>query len=78
MAQATRDLLTTGAEKHRAGDLAAARRLYESVLAQSPDDADALHLLGLVEHQEGRSARGRVLIERAIALRPAEIGRAHV
>jgi Flp pilus assembly protein TadD len=55
---------------HRAGDLSAAEAGYRAVLELDPDQADALHLLGLVLHQRkyGKEAFGYV--RRAIALQP--------
>jgi predicted O-linked N-acetylglucosamine transferase (SPINDLY family) len=56
---------------HQAGRLAEAEALYGRVLAQVPDHADALHLLGVLACQSGRPAAAIDLIGRAIALRPA-------
>ncbi|MBL8807328.1 MAG: tetratricopeptide repeat protein [Rhodospirillales bacterium] len=58
---------------HQAGDLAAAEGLYAAHLAGSPDDSEALHLLGVLKHQSGRSADGRALVARAVGLAP-EVG----
>jgi tetratricopeptide (TPR) repeat protein len=54
----------------RAGDLVAAARACKAVLAGDPDDADACHLLGLIYHKDGQSARAVELIGKAVALRP--------
>jgi tetratricopeptide (TPR) repeat protein len=56
---------------HQAGELAAAARLYQSILNREPDQADALHLLGVVRHQQGQSAPAVELISRAVAVRPS-------
>ncbi len=56
---------------HRAGDFAAAAQLYVAHLAARPDDAEALHLLGVLRHQTGGSAEGRALVARAVSLAPA-------
>ncbi|HZB93642.1 MAG TPA: tetratricopeptide repeat protein [Stellaceae bacterium] len=60
---------------HRAGDLAAAERLYRALLAENQGHGDALHLLGLIAHQRGDSEAGLQLVDRAIAAgqRSAEI-----
>src|SRR3954471_12353586 len=50
-----------------AGQPAAAGRLYETVLARDPENADALNLLGVVRHKLGDSEGGAALIRRAIA-----------
>jgi tetratricopeptide (TPR) repeat protein len=55
---------------HQAGELAAAARLYQSVLSHDPNHADALHLLGVVRHQQGQSVAAVDLIAKAVAIRP--------
>jgi tetratricopeptide (TPR) repeat protein len=55
---------------HRGGNLDAAARLYEAVLAADPDQADALHSLGVLHHQRGQSDHAIASIERAIRLAP--------
>ncbi len=64
-------VLEQAVQHHRGGRLAEAEELYRTLLAASPDDADALHLLGLLRAQRGDAAGGRELIRRAIAIRPA-------
>ncbi len=64
------DLLTRAVAFHQTGNLAPAAQLYQQVLASRPDDADALHLLGVLHHQQGRHDRALELIGRAIAIRP--------
>lgn len=51
-----------------------AETLYQRILAVQPRQADALHLLGMLRHQMGRSAEGVELIERAIAVEPGFAG----
>lgn len=59
------------AESHfRQGDLNACERICHAIIAQKADDADALHLLGVVCARTGRLASAQRLIERAIAIRP--------
>lgn len=67
---ATNELLATAIELHRAGNLLAALPLYQTVLAQDQDNADALHLLGVLHHQQGDQAKAIELISRAVAIRP--------
>ncbi len=52
------------------GRLPEARRLFEQVLAERPDHADALHFLGVLTAQAGDAAGGARLIERALGLSP--------
>jgi len=65
-----RSLLDVALEHHRAGRLAEARQGYQQVLAQDPQQPDALHLLGLLAHQAGQTAVGIEHLERAISLKP--------
>lgn len=53
---------------HRAGRLSDAADAYQRMLKSDPEDADALHLLGVVAHQLGRNDAAAALIERAIAI----------
>lgn len=63
-------LLVAGVQAHEANDLPRARSLYEAALALVPEQADALHLLGVVADQEGRHEEAVALIRRAIARSP--------
>jgi predicted O-linked N-acetylglucosamine transferase (SPINDLY family) len=60
--------LESGVSHHRAGRLAEAERIYRQVLAQQPDQADALHLLGVLAVQAGRLDAAVEFIRRAIAI----------
>ncbi|MBV8839115.1 MAG: tetratricopeptide repeat protein [Alphaproteobacteria bacterium] len=55
--------------QHQAGRLGEAERLYRKVCARRPDHFDALHRLGVVAHQLGRSDAPDILA-RAVALKP--------
>jgi Tfp pilus assembly protein PilF len=57
-------------QHHRAGQFERAEALYRQILAQEPDHADSLHLLGVVLSQRGQHAQAADLIRRAIALHP--------
>ena len=61
--------LTRGWQLHQAGQFAAAARCYHAVLTQKPDHAGALHLFGLLHHQNGYFERAVELIGRAVAAR---------
>ena len=69
-APSQRQLFEHGVAAHRAGRLAEACAVYQSILAQAPDDFDALHMLGLAVVQAGDPAQGVRLIEQAIARDP--------
>lgn len=62
--------LSEALELHEAGRLDQARALYCNILAQNPDHADSLHLLGLITSEQGDPAAGAALIRRAMALAP--------
>jgi tetratricopeptide (TPR) repeat protein len=64
------DVLTAAIEMHRSGQLGSAAQLYQKVLAREQENAEALHLLGVLHHQQGNNARAIELISRAVALRP--------
>ncbi|MBI1273641.1 MAG: tetratricopeptide repeat protein [Alphaproteobacteria bacterium] len=56
--------------RHRGGDLGGAAGLYQQILQTEPDNADALHLLGVVARQTGKHALARELIDRSLAINP--------
>jgi len=60
-----------GLQHHRAGKLREAEQIYRQILAQYPDQPDALHLLGIIAHEAGKYPAAAELIGRAVALSPA-------
>src|SRR5438045_2350285 len=46
-------LMSAAVQHHQAGRLANAEAIYRQVLGRSPQNPDALHLLGLLLHQSG-------------------------
>jgi protein O-GlcNAc transferase len=64
-------LLNEALAHHREGRLDAAAALYRRILDAAPDNADALHLLGVTHLQAGRAAEAEPLIARATALSPS-------
>ena len=54
----------------RSGRRRTATRRYQSILAQIPGQADALHLLGVVALQQGRLQQAVELISRAVDANP--------
>ncbi len=67
-------MLKDSIELHRLGRLEEAEQGYREHLENEPDDADALHLLGLLRHQRGASAEAQELLARAHALAPDKAG----
>jgi predicted O-linked N-acetylglucosamine transferase (SPINDLY family) len=70
MTTAPQALLQDAMRFHRQGDLVGAAQLYGKVLEATPADANALHLYGLVRHQQGAHAEGATYIRRAVDLVP--------
>jgi len=70
--QTVQQTIDAAAQLHRAGRLSEAERQYRQVLAVQPDNADALHLLGVLSSQQGREDLAADLIRRAIARDPRQ------
>jgi predicted TPR repeat methyltransferase len=64
------DLLECGLAHHEAGRLEQAQIMYRRIFDAQPQDADALHLFGVAEHQSGNHRAAIEYIERAIDLNP--------
>ena len=72
-APSAQSLFEQGLALHQAGQLEAARALYEQALREDPGHFDASHLLGVILVQAGEAPAGVALIERAVAARPNEV-----
>jgi tetratricopeptide (TPR) repeat protein len=57
---------------HRDGRLDDAERGYRATLDGNPTHVDALHLLGVLRHQQGQHAEAAALVRRAVNLRPED------
>ena len=64
------DALQRAMAFHQAGRLVEAEQLYKAVLNGKRDHPAALHMLGLIEFQRGRSETAIRLIDEALAIRP--------
>jgi tetratricopeptide (TPR) repeat protein len=64
-------LLASGLDHHRRNALSEAQTLYAQALAAEPDNADALHLMGVVRQQHGDFVGAVDLIQRSLAIKPA-------
>ncbi|MCA3264382.1 MAG: tetratricopeptide repeat protein [Telmatospirillum sp.] len=64
------ELLNRAVAAQQAKNFAAAEALYREVLAQSPDNFDATHLLGVLFRQRGDSALAVGQIRKALVLAP--------
>jgi tetratricopeptide (TPR) repeat protein len=69
MRRSVRDTLALAVEHHRAGRLHQAEGLYRKVIAIQPDEADALHLLGMLAQQQGQFDVAEKRVRRAITAR---------
>jgi tetratricopeptide (TPR) repeat protein len=58
---------------HQSGRLAEAEQLYREILSADSRQFDALHMLGVIRHQQSRNSDALALIERALQLRPGSI-----
>ena len=56
--------------RHRAGEPNRARELCNRILEHEPEHPDALHLLGILEAEQGRSVRALRLVSRALSQDP--------
>ncbi len=65
-------LLQRAMQAHQSSHWEHAETLYGQILTVMPNHADALHLLGLLRHQQGDSVAGERLIRRAIAVQPKQ------
>jgi tetratricopeptide (TPR) repeat protein len=65
-----RNVLRAAIQRHQAGDLGMAAQLYQDVVAREPRNAEALHMLGVLFHQQGAHARAVEFIGQAVSLRP--------
>ena len=64
------NLLGQAIQHHQGGNPAAAEQAYRQVLTIQPDNADALHLLGLARHHQNDHAEALVHIDRALGIAP--------
>lgn len=60
--------IAAGLQLHQQGKLNAAKACYEAIIAEQPNHADAIHLLGIIYHQSGQQNEAIRLIEKAIAI----------
>jgi predicted TPR repeat methyltransferase len=68
--EARNTALERAVKLHQGGRLQEAEKIYRSILADNPDDPDAVHFLGVLMHQDGREPEAIDWIRKSIALRP--------
>jgi predicted O-linked N-acetylglucosamine transferase (SPINDLY family) len=64
------EALAIAIQHHQAGRLQAAEQIYRQILAAEPNQADAIHLLGVVASQAGRLDDAVACYRRALDLKP--------
>ncbi len=62
--------LKEAVNQHQSGQLEDAEGLYRQVLSEKPNDADALHMLGLLSYQKGKPELAVDLISRSLEINP--------
>ena len=67
----TQQLFALALAHQQAGRLDDAERIYRRILQADPRHADALHFLGILNHERGNGKLALVLIRQAIAQRPS-------
>ncbi|MBT5810189.1 MAG: tetratricopeptide repeat protein, partial [Rhodospirillaceae bacterium] len=70
MPNASPDIMTEAMSRFRAGDLGGAEQLCKQALATKPDDAEGLHLLGVLAHRAGRRRDAIQLVRQALSHAP--------
>jgi protein O-GlcNAc transferase len=65
-----RDLFNQALALHRKGDLVAAKSIYEQLLGGHPENAEVLHLLGVIALQNKDLPRAVGLISKALVINP--------
>jgi tetratricopeptide (TPR) repeat protein len=65
-AEAPAQTIQRALQHHHAGRLPQAEAAYREVLALDPQNADALHYLGVIAYQQGRHEQAEELISRAL------------
>jgi predicted O-linked N-acetylglucosamine transferase (SPINDLY family) len=64
----TDDRLRAALAHHESGDLSGAEQAYRQILCEEPENAPAVHFLGMLAHQTGRHAEGLGLLRRSVEL----------
>ncbi|ALG75516.1 hypothetical protein VY88_28315 [Azospirillum thiophilum] len=64
------EALTAAVQHHQSGRLAVAARVYRRILEITPDQTDALHLLGLVARRTGQLHAALRLLARSLRISP--------
>ena len=63
-----------GIERHQAGDLGLAERVYQAVLQRDPDRVDVLNVLGILKYQRGELEEAASTMRRLLQVDPSADG----
>ncbi|SCX40688.1 tetratricopeptide repeat protein [Nitrosospira sp. Nsp1] len=69
-AQSISEYLQAGIQYHQSGDLHQAQAIYQRILQVAPDHPGALHFLGLIARQMGKTEIAIELIGKALVFKP--------
>jgi predicted O-linked N-acetylglucosamine transferase (SPINDLY family)/ADP-heptose:LPS heptosyltransferase len=64
------DTFNQAMQFHQQGQLAEAMLVYQAILQNNPQHADALHFLGVLHHQQGDNQSALELIKQSLTIRP--------
>lgn len=73
----TGEVLALAISYHKSNQLDKAAQLYREIIQRNPANGNALHLLGVIEYQQGAFAQAAELMEKALALLP-RVAEVHV
>src|SRR6185503_10506487 len=68
------ELLQQAVALHQQGQLDRARAIYQEILADDPQNPNALNLLAMVHHAQGRNVQAERILQSAIAAAPHVAG----
>lgn len=70
MSESIDTLFRQAFSEHESGRHSEAREIYERILADNPNHAETLHMLGVLFHQLGDNDSGAKLIKKAVRIEP--------
>src|SRR5580765_5939038 len=65
-------LIHQAVQLHSAGKFAEAEQMYLKALDRAPNEPAALHLFGVLRHQQGRNTEAADLVRRAVRINPRD------
>src|SRR2546423_4133851 len=65
-------MIQQAVQLHSAGKFADAEAMYVKALDRAPNEPEALHLFGVLRHQQGRHSEAADLVRRAVQINPRD------